>query len=309
MAAVPAAFRLTLRSISPSDIERALEPFVLRRFDRNDQAWLEQLEAMRKGVQAKLWRARLRNWLHGSPKKVARVHHDYSRAWALEQVPGAAAVENARYLMRWGERGLEVRGWAEKRVHLLLLSRILEELRPTTVLEVGSGNGMVLMMLATGHPAIQFTGIELTQSGIQAAQRVQAQPELPPAVLSFLPFATADGGAFRRVEFREGNAAALPWPDDSFDLVLTSLALEQMNQVRREALTGLARVAKRWVVMLEPFRDFNLTPERQLHTRSHDYFAATVADLPRYGLRPVHVFDDFPSKVNRGVGLVVAEPI
>lgn len=174
---------------------------------------------------------------------------------------------------------------------------------------MGSGNGMVLMMLAGGHPGIGFSGIELTQTGVDAAQRLQAQPALPQAIASFLPFPLADASAFRRVEFRQGNAVALPWPDGSFDLALTSLALEQMNQVKREALRELARVARRWVVMLEPFRDFNLTPEQQYHTRSNDYFAAAVADLPKYGLRPLHVFDDFPSKVNRGLGLVVAEPV
>ena len=91
--------------------------------------------------------------------------------------------------------------------------------------------------------------------------------------------------------------------------MLTSLALEQMNHIRRQALTELARVACRWVVMLEPFADFNRTPERRLHTRAHDYLAATVADLPKYGLRPMHVFDDFPSKITRGVGLVIAQPV
>jgi SAM-dependent methyltransferase len=309
MAAVAPAFQLALLSISASDIERALEPYVLRRFEGDERAWLQQLEAMRRGARAKLWRARLRNWLRGSPKQVARVHHDYSRIWALEQMPGAAAVENARYLMRWRNRGLEVRGWAEKRVHLLLFSNLLQSLRPASVLEVGSGSGMVLMMLATGHPGIHFTGIELTETGVQAAQRLQAAGALPQAVLSFVPFPVADEGAYRRVEFRQGNAAALPWSDGSFDVAMTSLALEQMNQVRREALTELARVARRLVVMLEPFRDFNLAPEQRYHTRAHDYFAAAVADLPKYGLRPLHVFDDFPSKVNRGVGLVVAEPV
>jgi hypothetical protein len=82
-----------------------------------------------------------------------------------------------------------------------------------------------------------------------------------------------------------------------------------MNEVRRAALRELARVARKWVVMLEPFRDFNTTPERMYYTRSRDYLSAAVQDLESHGLRPVQVFADFPSKVTRGVGLVVAEPL
>jgi SAM-dependent methyltransferase len=137
---------------------------------------------------------------------------------------------------------------------------------------------------------------------------MQAAPSLPSAVLSSLPFAAADVGAFHDVGFSQGNAADLPYEDASFDLVMTSLALEQMNQVRHEALKELARVARKWVVMLEPFRDFNLTPERAYYTRSRDYLSTAIADLPKYGLMPLRVFDDFPSKVNRGAGFVLAAP-
>lgn len=296
-------------SISNPDIEAALAPYVLRRYESSDPAWTQQLDAMRKGGRTKLWKARIRNWLRGSSKEVERVRHDYSGVWAQEQVPGAPGVENARYVMRWGDRGIEVRGWAEKRIHLLLFSTLFRSLRPASVLEVGSGNGLILMMLALGHPDIRFSGIELTDAGVRAAQRLQAEPALPQAILSSLPFPVVDAAAFRRVEFRQGNAAALPWEDGGVDLAMTSLALEQMNAVKREALRELSRIARRWVVMLEPFRDFNLAPEQIYYTRSKDYFSAAVADLPQYGLRPVHVFDDFPSKVNRGVGLVVAEPV
>ncbi len=224
-------------------------------------------------------------------------------------MPGAPAIENSRYFLRWGEQGLEVRGWAEKRVHLLLFSSVLRSIRPSTVLEVGSGNGLILMMLAVGHPNISFTGIELTDAGVQAARRLQAQTSLPEAVLASLPFQVADAAAFRRVEFRQGNAASLPFPSATFDLAMTSLALEQMNEVKDSAFRELARVARSKVVMLEPFRDFNRTPERRYYTQSRNYISSGVGDLRNYGLRPVEVFEDFPSKVNRGVGLIVADTL
>jgi SAM-dependent methyltransferase len=296
-------------SVSRSEIEAALAPYVLRRFEPGDEVWARHLDALRKGGPGRLWWARLRALLGRSLKSVARVRHDYSGVWSQDQVPGAPAVENARYFLRWGERGFEVRGWAEKRIHLLLFSSLLESLRPASVLEVGSGNGLVLMMLAVGHPRTRFTGIELTEAGVHAAQRMQSEAALPPAVLASLPFKVADASAFQSVDFRQGNAAQLPYADDSFEIAMTSLALEQMNEVKRQAFRELARVARKQVLMLEPFRDFNTTPERMYYTRSRDYLSAAVEDLKQYGLRPVEVLEDFPSKVNRGVGLVVAEPM
>jgi hypothetical protein len=37
-----------------------------------------------------------------------------------------------------------------------------------------------------------------------------------------------------------------------------------------------------------------------------NYFAAPVRELERYGLQPVFVTDDFPAKLNLGVGVVAA---
>ncbi|HZN87195.1 MAG TPA: class I SAM-dependent methyltransferase, partial [Burkholderiales bacterium] len=222
--------------VQRSDIEHALEPYVLRRFELGKSA-------------GSLWWARLRALLGRRAKSVPRVRHDYSGVWSQDQLPGAPAVENARYLLRWGEQGIEVRGWAEKRVHLLLLSRALDALRPASVLEVGSGNGLVLMMLATGHAQVRFSGVELTEAGLQAARRMQSQPSLPPAVLNSLPYPASSPEAFRAVEFQQGNAAQLPFADKSVDLAMTSLALEQMNEVRRAAFRELARVARKWVLM------------------------------------------------------------
>jgi ubiquinone/menaquinone biosynthesis C-methylase UbiE len=295
--------------VDRSEIESTLQPYVLRRFQRGEEAWANHLRELRKGGLGRVWGARFRALIGQSVKGVARVKHDYSGVWSQDQLPGAPAIESARYFLSWGEEGLEVRGWAEKRVHLLLLSKALQWLCPTSVLEVGSGNGLILMMLAVAHPHVRFTGMELTDAGISAARRIQSQPQLPAAVSSALPFEAAQPDAFRAVEFRQGNAARLPLADGSFDVVMTSLALEQMNQVKRQALRELARVARRAVVMLEPFRDFNATPERFYYTRSRDYLSASVSDLEQYGLKPLHVFADFPSKVTRGVGLVVAEPL
>ncbi|MBT5193098.1 MAG: hypothetical protein HOM07_12160 [Rhodospirillaceae bacterium] len=45
---------------------------------------------------------------------------------------------------------------------------------------------------------------------------------------------------------------------------------------------------------------------RRNYIVAQDYFSARLSDLPKYGLQPVLATDDMPTKVNMGLGLVVA---
>ena len=69
---------------------------------------------------------------------------------------------------------------------------------------------------------------------------------------------------YSTVEFRQGNAAALPYPDRSFDVVYTILAVEQMESIREQAMREIVRVARSHVVMIEPLMDSNRDPLRRL---------------------------------------------
>ena len=158
--------------------------------------------------------------------------HDYSQLWS--QTTDRAA--DTRTILQWGPEGVEVTGRAEKRLHIMLLSDVLSSLRPRSVLEVGSGNGLVSMSLALMHPEIRFAGIELTSAGVKAAQTLQASADLPAEFGELIATAPQDPSAHKRVEFRTGNAASLPFEAASFDLALTSLALEQMSAVVEAAL-------------------------------------------------------------------------
>jgi hypothetical protein len=42
---------------------------------------------------------------------------------------------------------------------------------------------------------------------------------------------------------------------------------------------------------------------------SRKFFSASIADLPNYGLEPVFVSDDMPTKRYFGVGVVVARRV
>ena len=46
------------------------------------------------------------------------------------------------------------------------------------------------------------------------------------------------------VTFLQGSAAELSFPDGAFDLVMTVLAIEQMERIRARALAEITRVAR-----------------------------------------------------------------
>jgi ubiquinone/menaquinone biosynthesis C-methylase UbiE len=192
-------------------------------------------------------------------------------------------------------------------VRQLLLVRALERLRPRRVLEVGCGNGVNLMLLAGRFPDVTFVGADLTREGPRAARGLQRAPELPKPMQDYAPLPLADAAAFRRVGFVSADASRLPFPDGAFDLVVTILALEQMERVREPALREIARVAGRHTLMIEPFAELNERGGRLHYAVARDYFRGRIADLPRYGLAPRLALDDFPQEAFLGACLVLAE--
>lgn len=192
-------------------------------------------------------------------------------------------------------------------VRLVYLDEIIERTRPRTVLEVGCGNGINLLMLSARHPEIQFFGLEPTQGGVDAVRSVIADACLPAALIQFAPFEIMDPRAPSRVQVERGDARALPFPDKKFDLVITSLALEQMEEIRGQALREIVRVSSKWVSMLEPFREVNASGWRRLYVTTYDYFQGYIADLPAYGLEIQEKVFDMPHKAVLGTALVLTQ--
>jgi ubiquinone/menaquinone biosynthesis C-methylase UbiE len=193
------------------------------------------------------------------------------------------------------------------RVRQLLLIRVIQKLRPRSVLEVGCGNGINLLLLACRFPDIEFAGVELTQAGHQAATSFQRRATLPDALRRYAPEALPDASAFRRVRFIQGNAAALPFPDASVDLVYTTVALEQMERIRHRALGEIARTTRSHALMVEPFAEGNRALWPRLNVLRRNYFRGCIADLPRYGLAPRVATDDFPQESFLKISAVLSE--
>jgi len=103
------------------------------------------------------------------------------------------------------------------------------------VLDVGCGRGMVVLTAARAVPNGQLVGVDLWRTQDQlgnAEQAAMANAEL--------------AGVAGRVEFRTANMTALPFPDSSFDVVVSHLAVHHLRDrlMRATALAEMLRVTR-----------------------------------------------------------------
>jgi ubiquinone/menaquinone biosynthesis C-methylase UbiE len=92
------------------------------------------------------------------------------------------------------------------------------------VLDIGTGPGVLLVELARLRPDLRMTGVDLSPDMVAAAERNLR--EFP-----------------GRASALRGDVAHLPFPDDSFDLIVSSLSLHHWDDPRA-AGPELARVLR-----------------------------------------------------------------
>ena len=295
--------------IDPAGILAAMEPFVARRLTPSDPAW--QAEVARKSLKTKqqLRKRRWLGWLRGPHRNQRRIAEEYDASWARKRLAPYDVSSKPTTGAAWQYDGqvMFATSAAGSRARLLVLMRAIEHLDPASVLEVGCGNGLNLLVLACRFPDTRFAGVELTEAGIAVARSVQEAAQLPEVLQRFAPEPLLDLTAHRAVALQQGSAADLPFADGSVDLVYSSLALEQMEQVRRWAIDEMARVSARHTVMLEPFWDCNDSGLRRDYLLTRDHFRGRIDDLPRHGLEPVLVTDDLPGEIWLQPCLVVCQ--
>jgi SAM-dependent methyltransferase len=284
----------------------ALRPFAIVNPDRRRYA--REMALRRQRLIKRLWRRTLRGWSGASGRSQSKVRHEYEEAWSagLDRYDITAGPASFTPWI-WRGQKLLVDAAGSQRFRGLMLGAVVSALRPRKVLEVGCGDGVNLALLAGAFPEIEFTGLELTETGHRTALALQQQTALPPHLAAYAPLPQNDVEAFRRIAYIQGDATHMPFAAGSFDLVLTVLSVEQMEQLRRQALADIARVTGKHLLMIEPFRDVNDTPARRLNVASRDYFRGSVAELGEFGLQPLWVTDDFPQEVFLGTAMVLSE--
>jgi ubiquinone/menaquinone biosynthesis C-methylase UbiE len=140
------------------------------------------------------------------------------------------------------------------------LAGILAENRARQVLDLGCGGGQAVLRLKEHYPHLQLTGIDLSETLIERAQaRAQHQ-----------------GGA---VQFAVANAQALPFADESFDVVYSFGSVKHWP----EPLKGIAEC---WRV-LKAGGELLLTDNISDATREQFVSFYNLAHFPKRLEKPV----------------------
>ncbi len=128
--------------------------------------------------------------------------------------------------------------WTTRRGKFIVWDELLDTLAlrgDERLLDVGCGRGMVLILAAKRLPAGRAVGIDLWSATDQSGNREEAT--LRNAELE---------GVRDRIELRTADMRQLPFPDQSFDVVTSSLAIHNIKdaQGRAQALAEILRVLK-----------------------------------------------------------------
>ena len=111
-------------------------------------------------------------------------------------------------------------------MYLRVAQEIASSIDSGTVLDVGTGPGRLPLELARLAPALAITGVDLSPAMIDLARRKIYK-----------------WGMESRVAFLPGDAAALPVPDASFDMVVTTLSVHHWHD-QRKGIAELHRAMK-----------------------------------------------------------------
>lgn len=110
----------------------------------------------------------------------------------------------------------------------------VRDLGPESFLDAGCGEGFVAERLLAAMPSLTFAGCDLSPTAVAMAQ--QRNPT---------------------GQFTTGSVTALPFPDNSFDVVGCFEVLEHLpGELPREAIAEFVRVARRGVVLSVPHEPY-----------------------------------------------------
>nr|WP_316620401.1 class I SAM-dependent methyltransferase [uncultured Ruminococcus sp.] len=117
---------------------------------------------------------------------------------------------------------------ADKKLYQFMYDRIPEKIKDKRVLEIATGPGLLAKHIA--HAASEMIATDYSEGMIREAKKGDYPPNLT---------------------FEVADASALPYEDDSFDLVLIANALHVMPEPEK-ALSEIDRVLKPGGILIAP---------------------------------------------------------
>ena len=169
--------------------------------------------------------------------------------WSLALLPVSAGVAWAGVQMIRVRRALSAAGggW-QRRIHALVAERLAARGAAGHGLDVGCGDGGLILLLLDRLPGTRWTGVDRWGEGWDAQQaRCEAR--------------VAAAGCAERADFARMSATALEVPDGRYDLVTSVLRFHETPDplgAAREALRALRPGG--WFVLIEGRRAMGRRP-------------------------------------------------
>src|SRR5262249_27900225 len=126
--------------------------------------------------------------------------------------------------------------YTSRRGKFFVWSELLDQLNlqgDERILDIGCGRGAVLLLAAQRLTTGRAVGVDLWRRGDQSGNSLDATQRN-----------AAVEGVAERVELHTGDMTALPFRDDSFDVVVSNVAIHNVkgSAARREAIEEIVRV-------------------------------------------------------------------
>lgn len=287
---------LTNELINKDDLYNLFVPFIKKKYGKHDFSVLARIQKKRVSCFFEKFNKSL------VVRSTEMVKKQYDESWKKNDI-----VNKRDYFVKWGDEYFDIDMIGISCIHLSCIKKIVDFLNPVDIFEVGFGRGGKLLPLAAAYPEKRIGGIELSNSGFNEALKIIENKNFTDEFKKNIPFHLKDYGNFASIAIFNGSAEKLPVDDKSYDFVYTSQALEQMESIRDKVMHEIVRIARKHVLMIEPFRDWNNTGANRNRVVARNYFEAKIDDLSRYGLKPIYIYNDLPSKIYMNVGIVLAE--
>lgn len=187
------------------------------------------------------------------------------------------------------------------------LTHVIRGLQIKTALEIGSGDGVFTTALKILNPSVEFYGIELTDEGIAASRAV-----LEHSLDALVYLTEKDPSDIRDIlhntkmpQFEKGNATAMNVPDNSFDLVFSHTAIEQMPTAYADAFREAYRVSKKYACFIEEFWEAQKGFFQRLALWKNDYFRENYRVVEKAGFAIVSFDVKAVDKASYSLGMLL----
>ena len=165
--------------------------------------------------------------------------------------------------------------------------------------------GTNIFFLATYFKKKKFSGLELTKTGTKLSKKILSK-NIPKEIFYGFPV-KPNIHKLNNCTFFNGDAKKIKFNDNSFELVFSLTALENMDHIKNDVIHEMIRVSSKYVIFIEPFRDCNSNLLKILHHRGSKYFNLKINELKKFPLKIISVEKEVVQKISLSHLIVICE--